>query len=37
MHADYKDNLALRRRPSSARNTNPIILIDSLNKTHFKF
>ena len=37
MHPEYKNNLALRRKPLSSRNTKSIILIDTLEKTSINF
>jgi hypothetical protein len=37
MHPDYKDNLSLRRKPLSARNTNSIVLVDMIENTALKF
>lgn len=37
MHPDYKDNLSLRRKPVSARNTNSIVLVDTVDNTALRF
>lgn len=37
MHPDYKDNLSLRRKPLSTRNTNSIIFIDTVDNTALRF
>jgi hypothetical protein len=37
MHPDYKDNLSLRRKPLSARNTNSIVLVDTIENTALRF
>lgn len=37
MYPDYKDNLSLRRKPLSARNTNSIVLVDTVDNTALRF
>jgi hypothetical protein len=37
MHPDHKDNLSLRRKPLSARNTNSIVLVDMVDNTALRF
>lgn len=37
MHPNYKNNLSLRRKPTTPRNTKPIYLVDTLENLSIKF